>query len=315
MVIFDTHFSILQIIKILFIILMLFVNLYMFYILKKSSKKELNYSQNLNSGIGALNFKFIKKVGAFILATFGAYSSMITIEDRYNNNNKKIGVNTRENLDNAISEIKEKDKEIVKMINLNNQFKSYYEKVSHNMSELLTEALIYIQNLNLFKSIDKIFKDNISKTEDPLIKIKSESVLKEEFNNLVCQNKVLVLNKSLKKADEYKDLVDIDKIQKAAFLDFEVIWTFINSLDIFHRIAFSLLIFNTIIISSNISIVFIFYGDYLLKKYNIEERYPKLAKIIQLRRKLQRYYLLAAISWIFLVSITEILFSIAILAS
>ena len=108
--------------------------------------------------------------------------------------------------------------------------------------------------------------------------------------------------------------IDMDEIQKSAIFDFEVLMTFIDSIDIFYRIAIFLLIFKYIIISSTISIVFVLYGDFLIVKYEVEKRFPKLAKIIQIRRKFQRYYLIISISWILLASFTEILFCISVLS-
>jgi hypothetical protein len=40
-----------------------------------------------------------------------------------------------------------------------------------------------------------------------------------------------------------------------------------------------------------LSIVAIFYGDYFIKYFNLEVKYPRLAKFIQLRRKFQLFYL------------------------
>ena len=63
--------------------------------------------------------------------------------------------------------------------------------------------------------------------------------------------------------------------------------------------AFSGLLLNSLILSYTINIIFILYGDYLIKNFNLESRYPKLSKFIQLRRKLQSYYLKLSIIWIF----------------
>jgi hypothetical protein len=52
------------------------------------------------------------------------------------------------------------------------------------------------------------------------------------------------------------------------------------------------------ILFSLVSIIFIFYGDSLIKYYNLEEKFPKLARFIQLRRKFQQYYFLINISLI-----------------
>lgn len=64
------------------------------------------------------------------------------------------------------------------------------------------------------------------------------------------------------------------------------------------QIAFGFLILNQIILSSVLTLIYIFYGDYLIKRFNLETRYPNLAKIISLRRKFQSYYFKLTIGWI-----------------
>jgi hypothetical protein len=74
-----------------------------------------------------------------------------------------------------------------------------------------------------------------------------------------------------------------------------------------------LLFLNSAIISGLISIVFIFYGDYLINKFQLEIKFPKLAKIIQLRRKFQKYYLILSILLILSGSLSQIIFSLIVL--
>ena len=59
-----------------------------------------------------------------------------------------------------------------------------------------------------------------------------------------------------------------------------------------------------VITLSMLSILNIFYGDKIINYFSLEEKYPKLVKIIQLRRKFQQYYLLTEFSLIFVVIIT-----------
>jgi hypothetical protein len=59
-----------------------------------------------------------------------------------------------------------------------------------------------------------------------------------------------------------------------------------------------LIFFSQVILASAISIVFVFFGEYLIQRYNLEVKYPKLAKFIQLRRKFQKYYLILNILYI-----------------
>lgn len=41
-----------------------------------------------------------------------------------------------------------------------------------------------------------------------------------------------------------------------------------------------------------ISILFAFYGNYFISKFNLEEKYPKFRKIIRLRVQFQQYYII-----------------------
>ena len=71
-----------------------------------------------------------------------------------------------------------------------------------------------------------------------------------------------------------------------------------------------LLLFSQVIIASAISIIFIFFGEYLIQRFDLENKYPKLAKFIQLRRKFQRYYLILNIFYIILIGIVLGIFGI-----
>jgi hypothetical protein len=79
------------------------------------------------------------------------------------------------------------------------------------------------------------------------------------------------------------------------------------------KIAVSLIISKSVVFSALTSIIFIFYGNILIEKYDLINRYPKLAKIIQLRQKFQKYYFNYYCFLILLVVITEVAFALAIL--
>jgi hypothetical protein len=55
------------------------------------------------------------------------------------------------------------------------------------------------------------------------------------------------------------------------------------------------------ILFSLISIISIFYGEKLILFFNLENKFPKIANFIQIRRKFQQYYLLMNISLITIV--------------
>jgi ABC-type multidrug transport system permease subunit len=84
---------------------------------------------------------------------------------------------------------------------------------------------------------------------------------------------------------------------------FEDFNSLISSLDYTQNIAFINLSGIFVILVTIISIIFIFYGNIILDYLNLEQRYPKIAKFIILRRKFQQYYLLWDIFIITIVSI------------
>ena len=65
-------------------------------------------------------------------------------------------------------------------------------------------------------------------------------------------------------------------------------------------LAFTGLLLNWYILNYTISIILIQYRLYLIKRFNLEIRYPKIDKLIQLRRKLQNYYLKVCFVMIFI---------------
>ena len=89
---------------------------------------------------------------------------------------------------------------------------------------------------------------------------------------------------------------------------------FYESYSALGKFCISILLFNYLIISSLIGIVYIFFGDYLIKRFNLETKYPKLAKIVSLRRKFQRYYLILYISYIAFAVFVETVFCLYILS-
>lgn len=86
-----------------------------------------------------------------------------------------------------------------------------------------------------------------------------------------------------------------------------------HSLNGIKQMAVSLLLLKSALFSSFISIIFIFYGDYLINKYNLEVRFPKVANIIKLRKKYTRYYLISNFLFIFIIILAEVVFSLFLL--
>lgn len=91
------------------------------------------------------------------------------------------------------------------------------------------------------------------------------------------------------------------------------LWTdfngWIQSLDYYQNVAFLNIMGIGLILLSLLQIIFIFYGTVILDYLNLETRYPKLAKIIQLRRTFQQFYLFLNIFIIVIISIILLFFN------
>ena len=101
----------------------------------------------------------------------------------------------------------------------------------------------------------------------------------------------------------------IREIYKANIIN----WDWFETLSSWEKLAVSLLLSKTIILSALLGIIFNYYGDFLLNRFKIESRFPKLASIIKLRRTFSRYYFFIDCSLILGVILLEMVFSLFIL--
>ena len=93
----------------------------------------------------------------------------------------------------------------------------------------------------------------------------------------------------------------------------EDLYNKLENLEPIPKIVVSIILLNSVKLVSITSIIFIYYGEYILKILNIENRYPKLANIIKLRRKLQSYNIFFYLSMLIFITIVEALLSLFLL--
>jgi hypothetical protein len=304
----NLNISVSNSLKLFFILFLILVNIYLMYLEFKSPNKseDIKYMQ---SGIDG---KFLRNIGAIIVSNVGLYASILTIKDHKFNRQQ-------------IAEAIEKDKET--LLKIKNELieskilrDSLRTKVTASVSRL-TEVNNTISSD--FNTREKIV-NSICEKEEGLNSIAETKV--EERNSIMEELKLLKKNivyrdAEIKKSinvisNESKNLETILKdigsdISKSSILN---PFSFLDSFEVIDKIAICILLLNNVILSGLISIVFIFYGDILIEKYKLEEKYPRLATIIRLRRKFQRYYLLLSILFILVASLSQIIFSLVVLA-
>lgn len=76
---------------------------------------------------------------------------------------------------------------------------------------------------------------------------------------------------------------------------------YLSSLDTLHLGALFHLLGCLCLFISLFNIIIIFYGEYLIKKFKITEKYPKLSGFIRLRSKFQHFYLLTNVIYMVLI--------------
>jgi len=81
-----------------------------------------------------------------------------------------------------------------------------------------------------------------------------------------------------------------------------------EALDLLGKIAVGFLLLNYALFNCFITLVFILYGNYLIEKFDLESRYPKLVTWINLRKKFQRYFLIFSLSGIGVIILIQFTF-------
>lgn len=86
-----------------------------------------------------------------------------------------------------------------------------------------------------------------------------------------------------------------------------------NHLSAMEQLCVSLLLGNAVLFSMLINIISLYYGNYLINKFNLLEKYPKLYYFIQYRKNLERYYYIYSVIMALLIMSIQVLFSLAVL--
>jgi hypothetical protein len=76
---------------------------------------------------------------------------------------------------------------------------------------------------------------------------------------------------------------------------------------------FTLILTNYLILWCIFSILLNWYGDYLLERFKLEDKYPRIALFIKYRRRLSRYYIVSNFIIIILTNLMTIIYAIAVL--
>lgn len=187
-------------------------------------------------------------------------------------------------------------------------------------SEEIKDIGLYMKEVaeNFLKEYSERFSENINKSFDPCISIiektnskfkeiiEDETFTPEEYQNKFQEFSELLLE-SLKTCRtgkvELKEM--LDKITKSSSngnnYTIDDISNFLSTLTFEQTVAILHIFGFIVIIISLISLFTVFYGNLLIDYFKLEQRFARLARFIQLRRKFQMYYSLLDFTLILIV--------------
>jgi len=175
-----------------------------------------------------------------------------------------------------------------------NQISDLQEQISSSLDEETKNQLSekVMELTNHLKSMESIHNKSFKIFEEGNISVDSESSI-----NLYNKYKEQIDNTFNKANTKAKEIVDILDNIKEKFMDdnpiFNIIKEFKEYLASLSAMEICLIINITscvFIFTCIISILFAISGNYLIDKFSLEQKLPKLSKIIQLRVKFQHYY-------------------------
>lgn len=281
--------------KLFFIILLLIINIYLiiYYCIYNYNNKP-NTDLN-NFKMSSFLNKFVKQYGALFTGTVGLYASYKTISQSH----------------------EELNKEAISMIN-------EAQELAKNECKEKTTIIATFGRLRI-KVTDYIYADKKKTLLEQEIENKQN-----EYNNIQDLNQKTNLQSALehlKKDLKYWDnerlktqteilgsLKEIEALEKGnKFINFNL-FSFFEKFNAIQQLAISMIFLNSVIFSALITIIFVFYGDFLIKKFDLENKHPLLTKFIRFRTTMQRYYLFSSIFVILLVLLIQVTYAIAVLS-
>jgi hypothetical protein len=224
----------------------------------------------------------LRKTGTALTYLGGGLTLITFAQGITTNNQNKTIMNSLKTRISKQDEVIKKYEEIIKQNNNNVEIKSKLAEIEENTKTTLMEQ----DNIN---NITAKIKE--ATTGDL-------SMIKTDLNHHV-QNQTENLISGSGKFDELKEI--IEKIVKSNsgsnnnFISLSEWQEILLKLPNEKVGALGHILLSLAMIMSLISILSIFYGEYLIKKYDLENKYPKIASFINLRRKFQNYYLMLSI--------------------
>ena len=311
----NTDLSFLRIFNVIFFILIIILNLGLLY------SEYLDFKNKKNDYVTAGVGNDIKKLSSILVAMISGVYGIITIKKEYDDRKKESTFQEGyEKIKSNIREIKAKNENnnVSQHLNLNSIEKSFefYENIVFKKKTLIEK--IQEKESLAEKMLDENSKKKLLE-EISIMKRDKEALIVEELNSLS------ELNTDIKKGvdfsnevknqsdDEIMDKIN-NNISKSMVLNLDEWILNFESLNGLSKLAFSMIFSNSVIIWCLFSVFLNFYGNFLLDRFKLEERFPRIAKFIQYRKKISKYYIISNILVIFILCLFNIILGINLLS-
>ncbi len=306
-----TYFSILGFFKIIFLILFLLINLGLLYseYLENKNKDNPNYIKN---GIGSE----LKKIATTFISAASLYSAFITIKNEHQKIEKEAEFRKE------ISKANEATKKISDEKTANNfSHRLNLERIEKDYNELdkiikaKSELTKTIQEKKVnFERGDKSISQEMIRNEE--MKIVELVLLEDKAKNTMQKNiaKGVKFSKEVSNENNESKILEMINEKKSTIFDLDDLLANFDSLNGISKLACSMILSSSIILWCIFGIILNFYGNYLLDRFNLEERYPKIALFINYRRKVSKYYIMSNFLLIISMCLINVIFGISILS-
>ena len=318
-----TEFSFLFCLKVVFFILFIILNICLIYTEYLDIKyKNKHYpDSHMKSGMTPE----LQRIAKQVIMTVGLISGFITIKNEVNQSSREEIAALAAKLNSTLAQAAEDTKKaasqqtstnFIQKMNITNIQNSFTGLVENAETESALMKAIKADRAQWEKSGDATLLEKIKRRE---IELQATLVKKEREISELQQAIARANNFSKdisKETDDNKTsaLINDDEVKKSSILGLEEIWSRFETFDGLTKTACLMILSSSIVLSSLLTIVITIYGDYLLDRFKLEEKYPKLAIFIKIRKKVSKYYILSNIIHILIVCLMNMFYGITILS-
>lgn len=316
-----TEFSFLFCLKIIFFLIFMFLNIWLYYTesLNRKQTDITNPDTHMQSSI----VPQLKRIAQQTIVGIGFLSAAITVKNEIVDQAKKAALTSKGLA--MMSKGQEDAKKITtEEVSSNFILKLNLVNIKNTHSEVLKAEKEESETMKMIAALKVKWEEDGDKTHIDKLKLyegRLDGILLKKNR---AQSEV---EASIEKAKKYSEelanqtdenilssLINGDDVNKSMIFDPEVLWSRFETFDGLTKTVCLMLFSNYIIITCILSLTINLYGDYLLERFQLEKTYPKVAIFIKYRRKISKYYILSNLIFILIVCLMNLLYSVSVLS-